>query len=357
MVLGVRSQRVSVIAAAVVLVAACASSGSGDGDSARRVVIDSWGGVFQEAQTAVLFRPFEEQAGTKVVQLSDAENMFAKVTAQADRPVGEVDLVHGDASWLVRGEKSNLWAPIDPTVFDGTGIFDDARATHGVGILYWSMNIVYNRDRFPGGGPTTWKQVWDYALAHPKKVALFGPRPNYVLEAALLAGGRAQTDVYPMTKEKVDEAYRSLDLIKGKVLWYEGGAQGERYFSEGQVDVAMYYGGEAYGLVDKGQPLEVVWNQGIYTRDYWMVPANAPNKAAALKLIRFALGAQPQAEMARRTGNGPVTAASVALLEPRYQGRMASVEPQKSQQLSYDWRWWGANDDEQLARWTQWLRS
>jgi putative spermidine/putrescine transport system substrate-binding protein len=351
-----RWARFVVVSAVSVLAAGCGLNSSDSENSARQVVIDSWGGVFQDAQTAVLYEPFEAESGTKVVQLSDAENMFAKVMAQAERDVGEIDLVHGDASWLTRGERSDLWAPIDPATYADTGLFEDAKASHGVGILYWSMNITYNRDKFPDGGPTSWPQVWDYAIAHPKRVALFGPRPNYVLEAALMAAGIAPADVYPLTDEKVDQAYASLDRVKDKVLWYEGGAQGERYFTEDQIDVAMYYGGEAYGLVDKGQRLEVVWNQGIYTRDYWMIPANAPNKEGALELLRFALGPDRQAEMARRTGNGPVTEASVAKLEPKFRARMASVEPQKSRQLSYDWQWWGANDDKQLARWTEWLR-
>lgn len=351
-----RSVRFAVVGVAAALVAGCGLDSGGSDDASQQVVIDSWGGVFQDAQTAVLYKPFEKDTGTKVVQLSDAENMFAKVMAQSKRDTGEIDLVHGDASWLTRGQQRNLWAPIDPGVYENTGIFEDAKADDGVGILYWSFNITYNRDKFPGGGPTTWRQVWDYAIAHPKRVALFGPRPNYVLEAALMAAGVAPADVYPMTAEKIDQAYASLDRVKDNVLWYEGGAQGERYFTEHQVDIEMYYGGEAYGLVDKGQPLEVVWNQGIYTRDYWMIPANAPNKEGALKLMRFALRPENQAEMARRTGNGPVTEASVKLLEPKFRGRMASVEPQKSQQLSYDWQWWGANDDKQLERWTNWLR-
>lgn len=355
--LGCRRNRLVALLAAVALLPGCGALSSGStGDASSRVVVDSWGGVFQQAQSEVLYEPFTEETGTEVVQLSDAENMYAKIKAQAARETGEIDLVHGDASWLTRGQSEDLWAPIDPAVHDGTGIFDDALASHGVGILYWSMNIVYNRDRFPDGGPTTWKQVWDHAIANPKRVALFGPRPNYVLEAALLADGVPPDQLYPLTERKIDQAYASLDLVRDKVLWYEGGAQGERYFTENQIDVAMYYGGEAYGLVDKGEPLEVVWNQGIYTRDYWMIPANAPNREGALELLRFALGPQRQAEMARRTGNGPVTEESVALLEPKFRARMASVEPQKSQQLSYDWEWWGEHDDEQLTRWTEWLR-
>lgn len=352
-----RIRLVALLATVTLLLPGCGALSSGStGDASRRVVVDSWGGVFQQAQSQVLFEPYTEQTGTEVVQLSDAENMYAKVKAQAARPTGEIDLVHGDASWLTRGQRENLWAPIDPATYEDTGIFADALASHGVGILYWSMNIVHNHDAFPGGGPTTWKQVWDHAIAHPRRVALFGARPNYVLEAALLADGVAPGELYPLTDKKIDQAYASLDRVKDKVLWYESGAQGARYFTEDQVDVAMFYGGDAYGLVDKGEPLEVGWNQGIYTRDYWMIPANAPNREGALDLLRFALGPRHQAEMARRTGNGPVTEQAVALLEPRYRARMASVEPQKSQQLSYDWEWWGEHDDEQLTRWTEWLR-
>ncbi|MCJ8508671.1 extracellular solute-binding protein [Rhizobium lemnae] len=321
----------------------------------REVVFNSWGGVFQEWQAEVILKPFQSESGIKVVQLSDGENMFAKVRSQSASEKGQIDIVHGDASWLMRGKKVGLWAKIDYDSLEPSSIFDDASDANGVGILYWSFNIIYNPKNVETG-PTTWADVWAHAKAHPRRVALWGARPNYVLEAALMADGVAPGDVYPLTEEKIDRAYTKLDEIKNSVIWYESGAQGARLFQEGLVDVGMYYGGEAFQLDLGGNHPVVVWNQGLYTRDYWLVPANAPNKEEAHELIRFAIQAQRQAEFAERTGYGPVATDAVSRIEPALLSRLTSVDPNKSKQLSYDYVWWGENDDTQLERWTQWLR-
>lgn len=351
-----RSLRLAALAAALLplaLVSAC--SRHTPAASANEVIIDSWGGDFQKAQSEVLFTPFESDTKIKVVQLSDGEDIYAKVKAQAGRTTGEIDLIHGDASWLMRGKKDHLWSKIDYSALSSVKIYDDARDDSGVGILYWSFNIVYNPAKF-AKGPTTWTEVWDYAKKNPKHVAMWSARPNYVLEAALMADGVAPSAVYPLTPAKIDRAYAKLDEIKSGLVWYEGGSQGGRLFEEGQVDIGMFYGGDAFSLKVNGKAPTVVWNQGLYTRDYWLIPANAPHKAQATQLLKYALEAQRQAKFAVRTGYGPVAPDAINQIPADVQAKLTSVEPQKSSQLSYDYVWWGENDDAQLERWTKWLR-
>ncbi|MGF1653173.1 MAG: extracellular solute-binding protein [Actinomycetales bacterium] len=121
------------------------------------MVVDSWGGSFQDDQTEVIFDPFQDETGIEVVQLSDGENIYAKVEAQAGRQTGDIDLVHGDASWLERGTLSGLWAPVDEDATGAADLYEDARDTNGVGILYYSYNIVYNTEELdPGEAPRSW---------------------------------------------------------------------------------------------------------------------------------------------------------------------------------------------------------
>ncbi|MEU4559549.1 extracellular solute-binding protein [Actinoplanes sp. NPDC023936] len=346
-----------VMALAVVTAGLSACGGDDDGAAGtEKIVFDSWGGDFQKSQTELLFTPFEAESKIDVVELSDGENIYAKVKSQAGQEAGEIDMVHGDASWLMRGRKDNLWAKIDYSALPADQVYEDARDEYGVGILYWSFNIVYNPAKFAGEAPDTWADVWDYAIRNPKRVAMWSARPNYVIEAALMAAGVQPGAVYPLTDQKIDQAYAKLDEIKDKVAWYESGAQGGRLFEQGQVDIGLYYGGDAFSLKIDGKAPTVVWDQGLYTRDYWLIPANAPHKQQALQLLNFALQPQRQAQFADRTGYGPVAPAAVDQISAATQARLTSVEPNKSRQLSYDYRWWGENDDVQLQRWTKWLR-
>lgn len=56
------------------------------------VVVDSWGGMFQDAQRKAIFEPFTRETGIRVVELSDGENIFAKVKAQVESNNVQIDV-------------------------------------------------------------------------------------------------------------------------------------------------------------------------------------------------------------------------------------------------------------------------
>jgi len=327
------------------------------GQTHDKLVVDSWGGWFQEQQRATMFDPYEREAGIQVRDLSDGEAQFAKAKAQVESGHGEIDIIHGDASWLVRGETEGLWAPIQYDIVDVSQVYADVVEDVSVGILYWSFNIVYNTNAFPDGHPTTWAEVWEFATENPGRVAMWGARPNYAVEAALMAAGYDMQTVYPLTERKIQEAFGSLDRIKDKVIWYETGAQGQKLFFDEEVVLGMFYAGDTFALIDDGAPLDVEWNQGIYTRDYWLVLKNAPHLGNAMRFISFASRPEIQAEFASATSYGPINKNAFGLIEDEDTlRRLPSWPANKDKQLSYDFRWWGYHDYEMIERWNNWLR-
>jgi len=95
----------AILILAVVILASILFSGYTETHEENIVVVDSWGGIFQDAQRKAMFEPFTEKTGIKVVELSDGENIFAKVKAQVEMDNSQIDVVHADASWLGRGKK------------------------------------------------------------------------------------------------------------------------------------------------------------------------------------------------------------------------------------------------------------
>ena len=338
------------------LLAAC---GGGDSAETEKVlVINSWGGWFQDQQRVAMFEPFAQNSGIEVRELSDGENQFAKAKAQIEAGQPEMDIIHGDASWLVRGQQEGIWAPIDYAQVSKTNLYSDILEEYGVGILYWSFNIVYNTNTFPDTHPDTWAEVWDYAQANPGRVTLWGARPNYVIEAALMAAGYEMSAIYPLDEQKLTDAFASLDKIKDVVVWFDTGSQGQKLFSDEEVVLGMFYGGDTFGLVDQGVPLQVEWNQGVYTRDYWLVLKDAPHYANAMSFINYvSQQADVQANFARATGYGPINQTAFDLItDEQALSRLPSWSPNKDKQLSYDSIWWGEHDDELGERWNNWLR-
>ncbi|MDU6434914.1 MAG: extracellular solute-binding protein, partial [Pantoea sp.] len=87
-------------------------------------------------------------------------------------------------------------------------------------------------------------------------------------------------------------------------------------FMEGEVNLGMIWNGSAYVARQAGTPLEVVWPKegGIFWMDNLAIPANAKNKAGALKLINFLLRPDVAAKVAETIGYPTPNLAAKALL-------------------------------------------
>jgi putative spermidine/putrescine transport system substrate-binding protein len=346
------------LAVAGPVLAACGARDASDGaDGGRQVVFSTFGGGFADQQKSVILKPFTKASGIAVEERTDGEDIYALVKRQVQTGRGDISLIHADSSWVPRGEQDHILRPIDRAkLHDVDQLFPGVVQPYGVRILYWSYNITYNRKVFPGSHPSTWSEVWEYALRHPKKVALWGGRPNYIIEVALLADGVGAADLYPLTPAKIDRAYRSLDRIKHNVVFYNDGTDGDQLFST-QVDVGMYYGGNTELLIDKGVPLGLEYREGIYTSDFWAIPKNAPDPSGAYALINYALQARVQASFATVSKYGFVNSHAAADIHSREDLEMLPSYPaNKDQMIAYDYQWWGLHDNEQAGRWNTWLR-
>lgn len=339
------------IAGCWLLVAGSTTSSAG----AEDLTINSWGGSYQALQEKIVIQPFATRSEKSVNVLSDGEAMFAKAALSLKTGRPSFDVMQGDASWLSRGKQLSLWAKIDPDVISRDDVFRDAWDDYGVAALYWSFNIVVRTDSPAANGITNWRDLWNYAIKNPGRVALWGARPNYVLEIALMASGLPPSEVYPLDEAKVRKAYESLETIKDKVVWFETGDQGQRLLSTGEVQAAMFYGGDAVQLKAQGIPLRIEWNQGVLTKDYWMIMANAPHPDLAQKFLAHTLDPKVQSAFARATGYGPSNPAAYGGLAD-IEGDLPSSPKNKSGQLIYDYDWWGPHDTKMLEDWLNWLK-
>src|ERR1700726_4421256 len=68
-----------------------------------QVTISSWGGSFQEALRKVLFEPFTQETGIKVVELTWGGQGLARLKAQLQAGQVEGDLLDGPPFWSAIG--------------------------------------------------------------------------------------------------------------------------------------------------------------------------------------------------------------------------------------------------------------
>jgi putative spermidine/putrescine transport system substrate-binding protein len=158
--------------------------------------------------------------------------------------------------------------------------------------------------------------------------------------------------VYPLTEDKINEAFDSFNQIKHNTKWYTEGGQGQQLFADQEVILGEFFSCDAFMLIDKGLPLSVEWNQGIYTQDYLLVPKNAPHRENAMKLIDFAIRPKQQAKLAELTYNGPINSGAFQLINnQKILERLPSYPENRDKMLLFDHEWWGAHEEELLERW------
>jgi len=102
---------------------------------------------------------------------------------------------------------------------------------------------------------------------------------------------------------QIKAAYQELKKLMPNVLAFNSDNPGNPYM-EGEVNLGMIWNGSAYVARQAGTPLEIVWPEegGIFWMDNLAIPANAKNKAGALKLINFLLRPDVAAKVAETIG-------------------------------------------------------
>ena len=312
--------------------------------------VNTWGGVFTEAEQVSLFTPFTKATGIEVRPVAPVS--MAKLKAQVQSNTYDWDVTEismGEARQMI---EENLLEKVDYTVLDknkitpGTIYKDYSVASTSIG-----SGLVYRKDKFPNGGPQNWADFWD-VKKFPGDRALID-QAYTIIAFALLADGVPRDKLYPFD---LDRAFKKLNEIKPHIkVWWKQGAQSEELIRSGEVVMMSMWNGRAQGLIDKGVPLQIVWNGTQVTYSQRFVPKGTPRAKLAWKYIEFASQAQPMAEFAKRMYYGPSNPDSFKYMTAEETAKMPSAP--ENLKVTYT-----PNDDylaPNLAkineRWAQWI--
>lgn len=276
------------------------------------VTFAGWGGVTTEATLKGLF------SSAKSLNLnvrSELHGGLPGLNAQVSGGRVAWDVVMYGFVDCERAARDGLLEPIDYRSVDVSQIDKQRYAKRNyVGVFAFSYGIAYNTKKFGAAPPTNWKDFWD-VKKYPGRRALFNAG-TYVLEAALLADGVADRDVYPMLKTQVgvDRAFKKLEEIKPHIaVWWASSGQAMQLIRDGEVDMVMIANGRARALIQDGANVGFVWNQAMVEDECLAVPKGAKNKAAAMKLISASLQPEPQARFGALIDYGPVNQMAYSL--------------------------------------------
>ena len=337
--------------------------------AAQSVTAVSWGGSFGRAVNEGVNIPFTEATGIQVI-VEDYNGGLAQVRAQVD--VGNIqwDVIDLEIADAVRGCDEGLLEPIDinslPPGPDGTPAAEDfapeGRTECGVGHLWWSTVYAYNPDNIPGEKPATMADFFDLEKFPGRRGMRRVPQVN--LEFALIADGVPLDEVYATldTPEGLNRAFRKLDTIKDRVVWWEAGAQPPQMLADGEVVMSTAYNGRIFNAqVLENQPFVIVWDGQLLDIGVIGVVAGTPRMEEALRYLAFSTSAEAQARIGRRISYSPARRSGAQLVTTHVTAGVemaphmpAGLENAK-RALRYDWAWWVDNQDELNERFAAWL--
>lgn len=305
------------------------------------VVVASYGGSFQDAQTKAFFDTYAKATGAKVTGTTGSG--YAKVKAMVESGNVTWDVVSAESSAHANEVKDDLLQPLDYSVIKADGIPAELRTKYGVGYIKFGMNLAWSKDKFSSG--LTPAQFFDPGVKARRAVPL---EPEYTLEFALLADGVKPADLYPLD---VDRALKVYERIKDQIVAYKGAADTQALIQQGEVDLAYIPNGRVNDAIKAGAKWAYGWDASVSDTEWWVVMKGAPHAAEAMKFINFAVQPEQQAELTRQIPYGPTNVDALKLLDPAVAKDLPSYPDNAKLGAVLDSKWWNENRESVKTRW------
>jgi putative spermidine/putrescine transport system substrate-binding protein len=322
---------------------------------ARDLTAVGFGGATQEAFDKAYFKPFAAQSGKPVVQDTYGGGL-AKQKAMVESGNPTWDLVQMDQNEMELACEQGLLEELDhQQLTNAKEVNPDAFSTCGVGAFIWSEVITYDQKKFGADGPKSWADFWN-VKKWPGKRGL-RKQARMTLEIALMADGVASADIYKVlaTKEGQDRAFAKLDEIKPYIQWWETGAQPLEWLAAGNVTVTAAYNGRIAIANQQGNNFPLIWQQQLYSMDYWTIIKNTPNKQQSYQLLDYILSAKAQGDFARAIPYGIVNTRASATLDAKIVNALPNAPANMKDALLLDTPFWVNYEEDLMNRFTRWV--
>ncbi|MDP9367743.1 MAG: extracellular solute-binding protein [Chloroflexota bacterium] len=313
----------------------------------RTLRVGAWGGEVQAALRLMVWEPFARLTGCVIQEVMTDYGALDRTVQRGD-PYADALVVDAMrvAPLAAQGAIQAIGADV------GAGVDLITPLDRSVPAYAYGMVSAYRRETGdPDEAPQSWEAWWDRERFPGNRTLYKGAFGTF--EFALMADGVAPDQLYPLDSER---AIESLKRISGKIVnrWWESGVQPVTWLSRGQADFgsAWHYRVLA-GLAD-GEPVGLVWDQGLLVADHWVVPTGVATDLT-MDFLRFATAPEVQAALAQQVGLGPVTSSAFEHLDPLFTPTLPTAPENLPKLVRQDVAWWTANNVEANQRFNAWL--
>ncbi|TIP30746.1 MAG: ABC transporter substrate-binding protein [Mesorhizobium sp.] len=326
------------------------------GAAADSITIAEWGGASQAADREAFFEPFTKETGIRIVD-DVWQGDMATILTQVQTKSYKWSLVRGESALVQRGCDQGILMKFDASVI-GTAAEYLPGAFHPCGIAYatFSSNIAYNADKLKDNPPTSVQDFFDLTK-YPGKRGI-RRNPVYVLELALLADGVSRKDLYKVlrTPEGVDRAFKKLDTIKDQIVWWESGAQPPQLLADGEVVMSTVWGNRIAAAQKEGKNLQIMWDGSGLDYDWFIMPKDSPDAETSIKFIHYIRDPKNAARLSSVAPFGPALKAALPLVNENDLAALPTSPENSKGAFPFDSDFYADNQEDLLARLTNWLQ-
>jgi putative spermidine/putrescine transport system substrate-binding protein len=273
------------------------------------IVINSFGGAYEEAHRECVIDPFEQETGATVeIVTAYSADAFAQIRAQREAP--QYDVIHFSGGQEIVGAQEGLLAPIDEAALSNAGdLYDFAKANlaGGEGPAYSiaAIGLLYNSELVPSE-PTSWADLMDPEFG--ERLVLTDISNVYGLLGFLMINQVAGGDL-----DNIQPGLDAIsDMLDAGAIVVSTSPEIQQEFAQNEALVAPYASDYAFTLREAGLP--AVFQQGTEGTPASYITANLvanrPNEELALRFIDITISAEAQqcfAEALRYTPTNATT--------------------------------------------------
>jgi putative spermidine/putrescine transport system substrate-binding protein len=277
------------------------------GLAAEQVIIASWGGSYQAAQSDALFKPASEKTGVQVIE--ETYGGMSDVRLKVNANAMTWDIVASGSGSAARAGIEGLLEPLDYTVIDVSAFPKNLYSKYCVGGDVFSVVAAWNTGTYGDKGPQSWADFFD-VQKFPGKRAYRNKVPG-ALEPAVMADGVPADKVYEVldSEEGIKRAIDKIRQLKPDIaVWWSSGAQHAQLMKDGEVDMTTGWNGRFDVARKDGAKVAYTFNQALLDYDCFAIPKGAPNMATAMTFLAEISKAEYQANLPKYITYGPTNA-------------------------------------------------
>ena len=278
---------------------------------------------------------FSKEYGTKVIYDVFDNNDIVETKLLTGNSGYDV-VTPNMAPHFVRQLTANVWAELDPAKLPNRKNIDpgiaaqlakvDTKGLHGVPWMWGTTGVIFNVEKIkalmPDAPVDSWAMLFDPAIM--SKFASCGivmlDDDEQVLGSALIYMGK---NINTATNEEIDAAAALIEKLRPNIRRFHS----SEYLSglaAGDYCLALGFSGDArvasLRAKEAGQPFKIEYRLpkegALMYFDLLAIPADAPNKEAAVKFLDFMMRPEIAAIAANETGFATANAEALKSVDP-----------------------------------------